>query len=503
MGNVCLSREEQPDEDFKIYQKHKKLQEEVCSTLGNRERFADECGLSYRAACESRKVQHLNKPLMMEMTRCFLQKLACDDDPRMVAKIYSSLERQFPKDDEVIPEASFKDFIQDVLMSIDRDISEKLRKLEMRYPGVPATQVRYNEYDEGMEEGFQQRYSRLGVRDSQMQEQKLQDRDAQGVAFSEAQERERLKADEQFRAAEEQRLRQSLQSSEMNATFDPNQGSLGRRPLPPSSGQERLQMLQSRGEASDAGQERLQMLQSRGGVAPAPSYADPPPTQPRGPLSAAQLQMHLNSLEQQSDGRPPATQQVGSPPPPNYTSLAQDSSSPPLLPRAVAAQSTLSPGSPGQPLPSANQPVAAVLPEYSQEDVERMKHQITADTDGLKVQVYNQYLQLEPKRLSLNIQLGKIGIFDVGEGGLGYPTAFFDIPDLKCITQGISQSIVEAPPPAELALGFRFSQELPDSNGKDRSQDKFLCFVFDSADMCILAGEAFSQLCGVPVAPAI
>lgn len=486
MGNVCLSREEQPDEDFKIYQKYKKLQEEVCSTLGNRERFADECGLSYRAACESRKVQRLNKPLMMEMTRCFLQKLACDDDPRMVAKIYSSLERQFPKDDEVIPEASFKDFIQDVLMSIDRDISEKLRKLEMRYPGVPATQVRYNEYDEGMEESFQQRYSRLGVRDSQMQEQKLQDRDAQGVAFSEAQERERLKADEQFRAAEEQRLRQSLQSSEMNATFDPNQGSLGRRPLPSSSGQE-----------------RLQMLQSRGGVAPAPSYADPPPTQPRGPLSAAQLQMHLNSLEQQSDGRPPATQQVGSPPPPNYTSLAQDSSSPPLLPRAVAAQSTLSPGSPGQPLPSANQPVAAVLPDYSQEDVERMKHQITADTDGLKVQVYNQYLQLEPKRLSLNIQLGKIGIFDVGEGGLGYPTAFFDIPDLKCITQGISQSIVEAPPPAELALGFRFSQELPDSNGKDRSQDKFLCFVFDSADMCILAGEAFSQLCGVPVAPAI
>merc|ERR1719272_2840706 len=140
-------------------------------------------------------------------------------------------------------------------------------------------------------------------------------------------------------------------------------------------------------------------------------------------------------------------------------------------------------------------------PEFTQEEIERMKHQITSATDGLKVQVYNQYLQLEPKRLSLNRQLEKIGIFDVGEGGLGYPTAFFDIPDLKCITQGISQSIMEAPPPAEVALGFRFSQELLDT--KDRSQDKFLCCVFDNPETCLLAGEAFSQLCGVPVAPAI
>merc|ERR1719181_1649062 len=144
---------------------------------------------------------------------------------------------------------------------------------------------------------------------------------------------------------------------------------------------------------------------------------------------------------------------------------------------------------------------APLSPEFTQEEIERMKHQITAATDGLKVQVYNQHLQLEPKRLSLNRQLGKIGIFDVVEGGLGYPTAFFDIPDLKCITQGISQSIMENPPPPEVALGFRFSEETLDS--KDRSQDKFLCFVFDSPEKCRLAGEAFSQLCGVPVAPAL
>merc|ERR1719272_1762374 len=138
-------------------------------------------------------------------------------------------------------------------------------------------------------------------------------------------------------------------------------------------------------------------------------------------------------------------------------------------------------------------------PEFTQEEIERMKHQITSATDGLKVQVYNQYLQLEPKRLSLNRQLEKIGIFDVVEGGLGYPTAFFDIPDLKCITQGISESIMEVPPPAEIALGFRFSHESLDEWGKDRSEDKFLCFVFDTPEMCRLAGEAFSQLCGVPV----
>ena len=44
--------------------------------------------------------------------------------------------------------------------------------------------------------------------------------------------------------------------------------------------------------------------------------------------------------------------------------------------------------------------------------------------------------------------------------------------DLKRITQGISTSIMEVPPPPDIALGFRFSEE---SAAKDMSQDKFLC----------------------------
>jgi len=198
---------------------------------------------------------------------------------------------------------------------------------------------------------------------------------------------------------------------------------------------------------------------------------------------------------------PPGQRQAAGPPPSNPDPMLTNPSM--TYPPQQSYQATI-PSQPAPP-PTAPQPISGqvpMYPEFSQEDVESMKHQITSATDGLKVQVYNQHLQLEPKRLSLNRQLGKIGIFDVVEGGLGYPTAFFDIPDLKCITQGISQSIMEVPPRPDIALGFRFSQESPDT--KDRSQDKFLCFVFESPEMCRLAGEAFSQLCGgIPLAPAV
>merc|ERR1719174_2628449 len=100
MGNVCLSRDEYPDEDFEDYKKYKKLLEEVSSTLGNAERFSAECVQSYRAACDTKKVKVLNKTLMREMTTTFLKKLDCDDDPAMVNKIHMSLNRQFPNGEE-------------------------------------------------------------------------------------------------------------------------------------------------------------------------------------------------------------------------------------------------------------------------------------------------------------------------------------------------------------------------------------------------------------------
>jgi len=125
-------------EALKLHEKYKQLQDAVSATLSDREIFTEECVQLYRATCASRNVPLLNKPLVTEITRHFLQRLACDDDPRMVGmiiEIYMSLERQFPNEDEAILEAAFKDFIQDVLNQINADICEKLRKLEAKHPG--------------------------------------------------------------------------------------------------------------------------------------------------------------------------------------------------------------------------------------------------------------------------------------------------------------------------------------------------------------------------------
>lgn len=218
------------------------------------------------------------------------------------------------------------------------------------------------------------------------------------------------------------------------------------------------------------------------------AYPMPPRTLPPQPyLSASSLEQHQNSL---------AWQQA---PPMTYPSqLSQMGSQAPI-------PSTLAPAAPP---PTVDQPVAVPTRLYgpSQTEVQRMMAQITSPTAGARVQVVNYDLKLEPKRLSFNMDRGKIGLFDVVQGSDGNPqvgvlNATFLVKELQCITRGISPSVMEMPPPPELSLGFRFSgSESPET--KDRSEDRFLCCVFESPDQALLVAEAISQLCGVVVAPA-
>jgi hypothetical protein len=373
----------------------------------------------------------------------------------MVGKIYLSLEKQFPNDDEAIMESAFKQFIQDVLLQIEMDISDKLRKLEAKHPGQLPCQLK----------------------------------DATAVYYNDDEQEANL----QLRRSMEQRRDEEDRRRQLNVTYDEGP----RQPFPGVQ-----TYVPSLGRPPPTGDSRF-------------GASVPPQTLAPHSLSAAQLQAHQNSFNNQNNSmQEAALQRLREPQPMSpqmpYGSLPAQKPSgvgPPTSPNPMLTSPSMSqpPSQLGRQAPGTTAPPLTVSqPMYqgfTQEEVESMKLHITSATDGLKVQVYNQHLQLEPKRLSLNKQLCKIGIFDVVEGGLGYPTAFFDIPDLKCITQGISQSIMESPPPPEVSLGFRFSQESLDT--KDRSQDKFLCFVFDSPEKCRLAGEAFSQLCGVPVAPAL
>merc|ERR1740121_1558604 len=110
----------------------------------------------------------------------------------------------------------------------------------------------------------------------------------------------------------------------------------------------------------------------------------------------------------------------------------------------------------------------------------------------LRVSVFNKHLQLEPKRLALNQRARRISI--LREDGLCEDS--WEVDNLRCVTEGIASTILADPPPADRCMAFRFGfKEL------DNEEDRFLCVVLDQAGTGRLATEAFSQLCGVPIAP--
>jgi hypothetical protein len=486
---VCVSRDECPEEDHQLYERYRKLQDEVQATLADREKFCAECHASYYAACQSANVGQLTKPLMTDMTRHFLQRLNCDDDPRFVNKIHAVLDSRFPVEDQAIVEAAFRDFIAEILQQIDRDTAGKLRKLETKHPGVKnafaqpedATSEQAPPPDAPRAQG----YNRMQDRNYQLEQEELRHKE-----FKRQQEEQRLRA-EQVKLEEQRRQQQPspLNTHDLNVTYD----------------------------AFDA-QRNVIPVRNR------PDKLDRIQLQPQQPLSASNLQQLQTSLAQQQQQQRFVQQQQQAPaylnasvrdnemlsrarpPPPSpdpmtTSPLLSYTSDTPQQQRQSSYQAVVPPPTVVQPAPAPTQ-TAMYNSEFSPQEVQKMMRRITSADGGLKVQVYNQDLQLTPKRLAVNMQQGKIGIFDVVEAeGAGYISATFDLPDLKCITQGISQSIMEHPPPPEVALGFRFSTESADA--KNRSQDKFLCFVFDTPVNCRLAAEAFSQLCGVPVAPAV
>mmetsp|Transcript_120685 Transcript_120685/g.225494 ORF Transcript_120685/g.225494 Transcript_120685/m.225494 type:complete len:421 (-) Transcript_120685:114-1376(-) len=416
MGNVCIAREDSPRVDIDAYKKYFKLRNEVSATLADSQGFGEECSRSYRQACQTRGLTEVSKTLMREMTWNFIQRVSCDDDPRTVQQIGAMLENRFPSNAPIM-EDMFKDFIRDVLIQLEWDLNERLRKLQMKHPGIMEAVERSTAEASSSNSGYHQE------RDTSFRENSMGLTDCCGAP----------------------------------------RGPPGRYMSPMQYGDRPPQ-------APDDPLNRS-------------AYSTMPPL-PIDNLHAMEDPLRTNDARVQQLQVPPTLPPTAFPP----------GAYPPMAEATGGAQDQLAVRAQDQLAVRGMRPAQGM----TQEDVERMKRQIMSGTDGLPVKVYNQNFALEPKRLSMNAEKGLIGIFQLVEGGLGYPTAFFGICDLKGITQGIGQSIMENPPPPELALAFRFSQADANAVGAPL-QDRFLCVVFDRADMCFLAAEAFSQLIGVPV----
>merc|ERR1719343_1938886 len=117
-------------------------------------------------------------------------------------------------------------------------------------------------------------------------------------------------------------------------------------------------------------------------------------------------------------------------------------------------------------------PTSASSVQHATDPVETMKHNILCG--NLRVQVFNEQLVPEPKRLALNPDAGEISL--LRDNGL-YEDGWA-MNSLQCIVQGIDASILDEPPPPDRAVALKFRSSI---DGEEEEQDLFLCVVFESA----------------------
>lgn len=107
----------------------------------------------------------------------------------------------------------------------------------------------------------------------------------------------------------------------------------------------------------------------------------------------------------------------------------------------------------------------------------------------LQVGLFNKHLKPEQKRLGLDLANRRMSILRA-DGSL---EDSWDIDGLRCISFGIPNKILPMRVPPDKTLAFRFTLSALGS------EDRYLCALFESGELCRLAAAAFSQLCEVKV----
>lgn len=133
---LCVAREDDFEEDRRAYDAYTRLHSEVQATLNDHARLQRECAQSFRAACTDRCVSELTKPLLMEMTFHFIRRLQCDSNERLVRAVMQDLDRLCPRPDEAVSEVKFTEFTQIVLRIVERELRERLNRLNQKSGGM-------------------------------------------------------------------------------------------------------------------------------------------------------------------------------------------------------------------------------------------------------------------------------------------------------------------------------------------------------------------------------
>lgn len=492
MGNICVSREEDPRETLKQYEDYHALWREVVAKIDDDARLTSECSRVYKDECARLCIPQLTKEMWQMKTANFVNRITCHD-PRTNAQIYRAVDGLYiGPPDRVISEGTFIEFTRLALTLAERALCDKISKLKAKHGFSSAVQP-FVDYNQQI-----------------VQQEVFQGGCSQPVDFKSTPCPPRCAAMDvpQVPAAQHplKQLAQQLPQIEDSVYSQCSQ---------PSNTQINQHICQGGfGDQLAAGVADDPYVTHLWSPGPDP---DVPQLRPRRE-SDHKLQLPLSAQRLQDLQRQQAAQEnqlregLGSITKDKCAPQAHDdlrdarvvngdsAGGPAVCGRTVPTSETCYPGQKTNPArdgillpPTLNGPgrTAEVPREViTDTDLDTMRRNILCG--NLRVFVFNKNFELQAKRLALNPNSRRISI--LRDDGLCEDS--WEIDGLRCVTRGVDASVlagVEAPPGAA-AFRFRFH----DSDDEDR----FLCVVFESLRDRYIATETFGQLCEVPVEPA-
>mmetsp|Transcript_33947 Transcript_33947/g.66784 ORF Transcript_33947/g.66784 Transcript_33947/m.66784 type:complete len:461 (-) Transcript_33947:182-1564(-) len=456
MGNSCITREDSPREAARQYEHCNELWREVVVTLGDDVGFSEECNRFYREECSKQGTRQLTKQQWRDMTEKFIRKITADDIDT-IEHIYMAVDELYPGPDErPVPEGTFHEFTRLALTLAEQSLRSRLAKIQERHGGAMPVQGAMGGHH-ATSLGPPQTISSLPPGQMPPQPEPYQPRPVNTQQLQVPPSAQRLQEAQRQQAEQEARLQHLIM---MQQQTQANQGpSQALTPQPPQT-------------LASSWQQPSEQL---------PPYGAPIPlTQVRAPDG-----WHQNGPGQEEwvGGGPSIHERpVGTNQNAGYAGRATMDA---MGGEGMDPHRSTSPTMPPDLMPPSTGQLGSY--PFPQEEVESVIRLILAGQ--LKVFVFNEKQQMEPKRLAMNPHMGRISI--LSDAGLCEDS--WDIDNLKCITEGIGSTILSDPPSPELCMAFRFKFK------DDDSEDRFLCVVFDDADLTLLATEAFGQLCEVPV----
>lgn len=446
-----------------MYETCSKLRGEVLSRLNDSERLSLECAQYYHEACLTCGAQELTLEQWQDMTSTFVDRVSLND-PRRKERTYKMVEQLCPKS-EMMTENMFTKCTVAVLTLAERDLRERIMKLQAKYAGAPGSAKSIAHLDPVtplmLDSHPPWPESHLSMPVSSEPELRGDDLrrefnlDAPPSLFEQTPPVTARNFDKGKR-----HMWQSLDLQDSLSTSSTMAGSANQRGSPASTGlQTPVEELRSRqffnpSVPSTGTQDCVEELHS-----------------------SQSLDVTLRRCIPSMSGPSASPEHSGLGGYTQYRSLSAGFGS-------YRDESNVTSNTGRLQQATERRPVCAM---YSADPLEQMKHDILHG--DLQVFVYNKQFQLEVKKLALDHSSKRMYIL----GHDGVCDDFLEIDGLISISQGVSTAIMDDPPPPERAIAFRFGF------AESRAEDSFLCVVFDYAETAQLASQAFSELCGVPV----